>query len=76
MRRAIGSSCSDRSSMNRNVSRFGCWNIRTMSGREEELVDEMKRCGREVLGVSEARMKGNGVKMIGEVTCVFGCASW
>ena len=29
-----------------------------MSGREEEMIDEMKRYGLEVLGVSEARMKG------------------
>ena len=30
-------------SLDSTVNRFGCWNIRTMSGREEELVDEMKR---------------------------------
>ena len=47
------------------------WNVRTMSSREEELIDEMNRYGLEVLGVSEARMKGNGVKMIGEVACVY-----
>ena len=37
---------------------IGCWNVRTMSGREEELIDEMKRYGLEVLGVSEAGLKG------------------
>ena len=57
--------------MNRNITRFGCWNVRTMSGREEELIGEMKRYGLEVLRVSEARMRGNGVKTIGEVTCVY-----
>ena len=35
--------------------------VRKMSGREEELVDEMKRYGLEVLGVSEAKLRGNGV---------------
>ena len=41
------------SSLDSNVSRFRHWNVRTMSGSEEELVDEMKRYGLEVLGVSE-----------------------
>ena len=57
--------------MNRNISRFGCWNGRTVRGREEERIDEVKRYGLEVLGVSEARMKGTSVKMIGKVTCVY-----
>ena len=57
-------------SVDSNVNRFECWNVRTMSGREEELVDEMKRCGLEVLGVSEAKVRGNGVKRIGDATCV------
>ena len=39
-----------------------------MRGREEEQIDEVKRYGLEVLGVSEAKMKGIGVKMI---TCVY-----
>ena len=26
-----------------NLSRFGCWNERTMSSREQELVAEMKK---------------------------------
>ena len=26
-----------------SLSKFGCWNIRTMNGREKELVEEMKR---------------------------------
>ena len=59
--------------MNRNITRFGCWNVRTMSGREEELIGEMKRYGLEVLGVSEARMRGNEVKMVGEVTYLHVC---
>ena len=42
-----------------------------MSSREEELVDEMKRYGLEVLGVSEVKMRRNGLKRIGDVTCVY-----
>ena len=49
------------SSLDSTVSRFGCWNVRTMSGREEELADEMKRYGLKVLGVSEAKMRRNGM---------------
>ena len=54
-----------------NISRFGCWNVRTMNGREQELVEEMKRCRLEVLGVSETKVRGNGVRMIGDTTCVY-----
>ena len=53
------------SSLDGGVSRFGCWNVRTMSSREEELVDEMKRYGLEVLGISEPKLK-----RIGDATCV------
>ena len=58
-------------SLDSNVNRFGCWNVRTMSGREEEFFDKMKRYGFEVLGVSEAKVRGNGVKRIGNATCVY-----
>ena len=27
-----------------NSSRFSRWNVRTMNGREQELVEEMTRC--------------------------------
>ena len=42
-------------SLDSNVNRLGCWNVRTMSGSEEELVDEMKRYGLEVLGEAKVR---------------------
>ena len=53
------------------MSRFGCWNVRSMSGREEELVDKMKRYRFKVLGVNEAKMRGNGMKRIGDATCAY-----
>ena len=34
-----------------NISRFGCWNVRTMNDREQELVAEMEKHRLEVLGV-------------------------
>ena len=42
-----------------------------MSGREEELVDEMQKYGLDVLGVGKAKVKGNAAKCTGNVTCVF-----
>ena len=45
--------------------------MRSLRGREEELVDEMVKYRLEVLGVSEMRMKGNGSKAVGEEICVF-----
>ena len=46
-------------------------NIRSMGGREEELVDNMKRYRFKVLSVNEAKMGGNGMKRIGDATCVY-----
>ena len=53
------------------IKRFGCWNVRSMNGKEEELVAEMKKNRLEVLGVSETKVWGNRVKQIGDVVCVY-----
>ena len=42
-----------------------------MDGREQELVAEMEKYRLEVLGVSEAKVRGNRLKMIGDTTCVY-----
>lgn len=54
-------SCKDHSSMSKEIYKYRlrCWNVRTMSGKEEELIDEMMGL-RFYIGVSEA-MKGNEV---------------
>ena len=49
-----------------SISRFGCLN-----GREHELVEEMKKYRLAVLDVSETKVRGNGVKMIGDTMCVY-----
>ena len=54
-----------------DISRFGCWNVRTLNRREQELVAEMKKYRLKVLGVSEAKVRGNGMRMIGDTTCVY-----
>ena len=53
-----------------NVKRFGCWNVRSVNSREE-LFTEMKKHRLKVLGVSETKVRGNGMKQIGDVSCVF-----
>ena len=58
-------------SLDSNVNRFECWNVRTISSREKMLFDKLKRYGLEVLGVSEAKIRRNGVKRIGDATCVY-----
>lgn len=54
-------------SMVREQLRFGAWNIRTMRGRESELMDEMKKNRLKMLGVSETKARRNGEKAIGDV---------
>ena len=47
-----------------DLHRIGTWNVRSLNGREQELIGEMKRYDLGVLGVSETRWKGNGAKSI------------
>ena len=56
-----------------NVKRFGCWNVRSVNGREE-LFTDMKKYWLEILGVSETKVRGNRMKQIGDVSCIFRCA--
>ena len=56
-----------------NVKRFRCWNVRSLNGRGEELVMDMKKYRLEVLGVSETKVRGNGMKQIGDASCIFRC---
>ena len=45
--------------------------MRSLRGREEELVEEMIKYRLEVLGVSETKLKGNGARAVGEGMCFF-----
>ena len=40
--------------------RFGAWNVRSLRGREEELVEEMVKYRLEVLGVAKRSLKVMG----------------
>ena len=55
---------------NNDCYRFGTWNVRSLTGKEVELVEEIKRYRLDVLGVSEGKMRGNGMKTVDGMTCV------
>lgn len=39
---------------------MGLWNVQSISGKEEELVDEFERANLAIMGVTETKKKGNG----------------
>ena len=39
---------------------FGTWNIKTLSNKEEEIIQEMKEHKLELLGLSETKKRGSG----------------
>ncbi|KAJ4428628.1 hypothetical protein ANN_24673 [Periplaneta americana] len=44
--------------------RFGTWNIKMLNGKEVEVIQEMEIYKIDLLGISEVRKKGNGVKTL------------
>ena len=48
----------------RHVYRLGTWNVGTLRSKEEEVIREMKRYNLDVLGLSETKVRGNGMKEI------------
>ena len=52
----------------RNNYRLGTWNVRTLRMREKEVIREMTRCNIDVLGLSETKVRGNGMKEIGSTS--------
>ena len=49
---------------------LGTWNVRTLMGKELELIGEVKRYRLDVLRVSEGKMRINGMKTVEDVACV------
>ena len=54
-----------------DLYRIGAWNVRSLKGKEQELIEEMKRYILGVLGVSETRWKGSGAKSLDDCYVVF-----
>ncbi|GLV37385.1 hypothetical protein CBL_10648 [Carabus blaptoides fortunei] len=46
------------------VRRLGTWNIRSIKEKEEELVEEMEKQNIEILGITETKKKGRGMRSI------------
>ena len=46
--------------------------MRSLRGREDELVEEMVKYSLEVLGVSEMKLQGNGARAVGKGVCFSG----
>ena len=45
--------------------RFGSWNIKTLTGKEEEIVAEMKKYKLDILGISEMEVRMEGSRTRG-----------
>jgi hypothetical protein len=53
-----------------NTLRFGTWNITSLTGKEMEIVEEMKRFHIPILGIGEVKKKGTGgMKLKDNYTC-------
>ena len=50
----------------RSIIKLGTWNTRSIKGKENEIVEEMKVQGIDYLGVTEIRRKGKGIKELRE----------
>lgn len=43
------------------ISKLGTWNIRSLNGKEIEIINEFERAGLEILVIPETKKKGNGI---------------
>ena len=55
------------------MSRIGTWNVRSVKNKENEVIREMKRYNIDVLGLSETKARGNGMKAVDGASCVLWC---
>ena len=53
------------------VYRLGTWKVRSVRNKEEELIREMKRYNLDILGLSETKGRGNGMKVIDGASYVY-----
>ena len=53
------------------MSRIGTWNVRSVKNKENEVIREMKRYNIDVLGLSETKARGNGMKAVDGVSYMY-----
>ena len=53
------------------VSRIGTWNVRSIKNKENEVIREMKRYNIDVLGLSETKARGAGMKVVDGASYVY-----
>ena len=53
------------------MSRIGTWNVRSVKNKENEVIREMKRYNIDVLGLSETKARGNGMKAVDGASYVY-----
>lgn len=56
------------------MARIVTWNIRSIKNKEKEVIHEMKWYNIDVLGLSETKAKGDGMKVVNGVSYV--CVFW
>ncbi|KAK9709146.1 hypothetical protein QE152_g26790 [Popillia japonica] len=43
-----------------NLWKIGTWNVRSLTGKEEELVEELEKVNADIVGITETKKKGKG----------------
>ena len=55
----------------RQVSRIGNWNVRSLKNKENEVIRKMERYNLDILGLSETKVRGNGMREINGTKYVY-----
>ena len=50
---------------------IGTWNVRSIKGKEVELVNEVKKYKVDKLGITETKKKGRGVENLGSRKLIY-----
>ena len=61
----------ERSGNEEKLYRIGTWNVRSLRNKECELIREMEWYNLDVLGLSETKVRGNGMKVIDGTSYVY-----
>ena len=59
----------------RQVFRIGNWNVKSLKNKENEVIREMERYNLDILGLSETKVRGNGMREINGTKYVYAGAT-